>query len=313
MQFWYLGALVAADKMARHLGDTAFADQCRALFEQGRAWTDANLFNGEYYEHRIQLPKSVSDIAPSLLVGMGASDSTKPDFQLGAGCLVDQLVGQYLAHVCGLGYLANPEHIRRTLQSILKYNHRDGLTDHFNNMRSFALGHEKALLMASFPRERPRFPFPYFPEAMTGFEYTAAIGMIYEGQVEAGLACIRNIRERYDGRRRSPFNEAECGHHYARAMASWAAVLALTGFQYSAVDQRMTFAARPGRCFWSTGYGYGTCLLSKQGDTFDVTLDLLGGKVTLHEFNLTGHGVHRWDQVQHWETGAKANFRIPKS
>ena len=33
---------------------------------------------------------------------------TKPDFQLGAGCLVDQLVGQYMAHVCGLGYLADP-------------------------------------------------------------------------------------------------------------------------------------------------------------------------------------------------------------
>ena len=26
--------------------------------------------------------------------------------------------------------------------------------------------------------------------------------------------------------------EAECGHHYARAMASWAAVLALSGFRY---------------------------------------------------------------------------------
>jgi non-lysosomal glucosylceramidase len=184
---------------------------------------------------------------------------------LGAGCLVDQLVGQFMAHVCGLGYLADPAHIRRALESIRRYNHRDGLTDHFNNMRSFALGTEKALLMASFPKDRPQFPFPYFPEAMTGFEYTAAVGMIYEGQTEAGLESIRDIRERYDGRRRSPFDEAECGHHYARAMASWAAVLALTGFHYSAVDQRMTFAARPGRFFWSTGYGYGTCVLEGEG------------------------------------------------
>ena len=40
---------------------------------------------------------SVADVAPSLLVGMGADDITKPDYQLGSGCLVDQLVGQYMS------------------------------------------------------------------------------------------------------------------------------------------------------------------------------------------------------------------------
>jgi non-lysosomal glucosylceramidase len=312
MEFWYLGALLAAEQMARRMGESDFAATCRALFEQGRAWTDAHLFNGEYYEHRIQLPKSASDIAPSLLIGMGASDPTQPDFQLGAGCLVDQLVGQFMAHVCGLGYLADPVHIRRALESIRRYNHRDGLTDHFNNMRSYAIGTEKALLMASFPKDRPRFPFPYFPEAMTGFEYTAAVGMIYEGQTEAGLESIRDIRERYDGRRRSPFDEAECGHHYARAMASWAAVLALTGFHYSAVDQRMTFAARPGRFFWSTGYGYGTCVLEGQGAAIDVVLEVIGGKVSLQEFRLADYGVHRWGAVQRWESGGRLAFRVAR-
>ncbi len=38
-------------------------------------------------------------------------------------------------------------------------------------------------------------------------EYTAAIGMIYEGQTETGLTCIKNIRDRYDGLKRSPFDE----------------------------------------------------------------------------------------------------------
>ena len=99
--------------------------------------------------------------------------------------------------------------------------------DHFNNMRSYALGDEKALLMASWPRGgRPKIPFPYWAEVMTGFEYTAAIGMLYEGMEQEGLQCIQNIRDRYDGRKRNPFDEAECGHHYARAMASWAAILA---------------------------------------------------------------------------------------
>ena len=47
---------------------------------------------------------------------------------------------------------------------------------------------------------------PADTEVMTGFEYTAAVGMLYEGQTDDGLRCIRNIRDRYDGRKRNPFN-----------------------------------------------------------------------------------------------------------
>ena len=136
--------------------------------------------------------------------------------------------------------------MRQTLKSIRKYNHRKKLTDHFNCMRSYALGDESALLMASYPHERPDNPFPYFTEVMTGFEYTAAIGMLYEGQLKNGLQTMRDIRNRYDGAKRSPFDEAECGHHYARAMVAWAGVLALTGFNYSGVTKSIAFAAELG-------------------------------------------------------------------
>ena len=44
---------------------------------------------------------------------MGATDLSRPDFQLGPGCLVDQLVGQYMAHICGLGYLLVQDLIRQ--------------------------------------------------------------------------------------------------------------------------------------------------------------------------------------------------------
>ena len=119
--------------------------------------------------------------------------------------------------------------------------------------------------MASYPKSRPVNPFPYFTEVMTGFEYTAAIGMLYEGQTEDGLKCISNIRDRYDGRKRSPFDEAECGHHYGRAMASWSAILALTGFHYSGVTGEMKFGDITGKYFWSDGYSYGTVEISNTG------------------------------------------------
>ena len=294
MEGWYLGALRAGEEMARYLGDEGFAKECRGLFEKGRDWTDANLFNGEYYEHQIWPAKSKEDIYPGLLVGMGARDLSDPDYQLGPGCLVDQLVGQFMAHVCGLGYLLDPGHVSKTLESILKYNHKDQFNDHFNCMRSYVLGDEAALLMASYPHARPRNPFPYFSEVMTGFEYTAAVGMLYEGQLEEGLSCIRDVRVRYDGRKRSPFDEAECGHHYARAMASWAGLLALTGFQYSAVEQSLRFSAQPGNYFWSNGSAWGMVEIHQVDAGWRAELRLLGGETVLKRFGLD----NRWLELE---------------
>ena len=221
---------------------------------------------------------------------MGAKDITEPDYQLAKGCLVDQLVGQYMAHVCGLGYLVDPAHVRTTLRSILKYNTQTGFFDHFNCLRSFVLGDETALLMASYPKGRPRNPFPYFTEVMTGFEYTAAAGLIYEGDVASGLEVIRNVRARYDGKKRSPFDEAECGHHYARAMASWAAVPALSGFAWDGVAKAMSFdpvvadAAKEGSYFWSNGDAWGTCRIGAGAKTAELAV--LHGSLSLGSFRL---------------------------
>jgi hypothetical protein len=244
---------------------------------------------------------------------MGAKDPTHPDYQLGAGCLVDQLVGQFMADVCGLGYLVDQAHVRTTLGSIMKYNYRNNLYGHFNCMRSFGLGDESVLLMADYPKDRPKNPFPYFSEVMTGFEYTAAVGMLYEGQTEQGLKCIKNVRDRYDGQKRSPFDEAECGHHYARAMASWAAVLALTGFHYSGVDKAMTFAPKEGKFFWSNGYAWGTCSMKKAGRGMSVELTVLQGQVTLSQFSLQDFGNTSFKEPLAVPTASKAQFTVARA
>ena len=217
----------------------------------------------------------------------GRAYISDPPYQLGKGCLVDQLIGQYMAHVYGLGYLIKPENAKKALESIMKYNYRPTMLDHFNNMRSYALGDESALLMASYPRGgRPKIPFPYWSEVMTGFEYTAAIGMLYEGQMESGLKCIRNIRDRYDGLKRSPFDEAECGHHYARAMTSWGAGLALSGFQYSGITKTVSFKPQAGTFFWSNGYAYGQVEMNKKGNDFMAKLSVLKGDLPIESFVL---------------------------
>ena len=302
MGIWYLGALRSMEEMAKHLGESDFAADCRRLYENGSRYMDDKLFNGDYYEHEIQ-PSAGRDSILGMLIhsSMGAADPAEPVLQLGAGCLVDQLVGQFLAHVCGLGYLVDEGKVKRTLDSIMRFNFKETMYGHFNHMRSYVLNDESALLMATYPRgNRPARPFPYYNEVMTGFEYTAAVGMLYEGDIENGLRCIAAIRDRYDGRKRNPFDEAECGHHYARAMASWAAILALSGFGYSAVDRKIRFAAPTQDCrhFWSSGYAWGSCSLSPNGTSCDVEFNVLGGEVRFAEFSLTGLGAKSFDDTQ---------------
>ena len=310
MGLWYLGALRAAEEMARGAGDAAFAKICRALFENGSRWIDANLFNGRYYIHKVVPPKRKEDIAPPLLVGMGAADVANPDYQLANGCLVDQLVGQFMAHVCGLGYLVKPENVRTTLASIVRYNRMDSMRDHFNCLRTFALGDEAALLMAGYPDGRPANPFPYFTEVMTGFEYAAAVGMLYEGMTAEGLRSITDVRARYDGLKRSPYDEAECGHHYGRAMIAWAEALALTGFHYSGVAQSLEMAAKDGRFFWSNGQAYGTAVLKKTGDRLAVTWSALKGEIVFKTFTAAGFATKSFPRPQTVQPGAEATFEL---
>ena len=208
MGFWYLGALRAAEEMAKAVGDGAFAEECRAIFEKGSKRIDAELFNGDYYEQHVT---------------EGHGDLP---YQLGKCCLVDQLVGQQMAHLWDLGDLAKKENLKKTCESIMKWNFKEDFSNHFNNMRTYCGGDESGLLMGSWPRGRLKTPFPYFGEVMTGFEYVAAAEMIFQGMDADALKVVKAVRDRHDGLRRNPFDEPECGHNYARSMASWNCLLA---------------------------------------------------------------------------------------
>ena len=286
---YYLGALRAAEEMARVLGDSAAAAEYARLFQRGSQWIDQNLFNGEYFIQKVQ-GVARDKVAKGLIIGMGAADTEHPDFQLGDGCLVDQLTGQFLADLAGLGNLVDEAHIRKTLASIYRYNYKRNLYQHESVQRVYALNDEAALLVCDYGRgKRPEVPFPYFAELFTGLEYVAATLMLSHGMVAQGVECIENIRRRYDGVRRNPWNEAECGHHYARAMASWAAVVALSGFQYHATDKAlavMPMLQAPVRSFWSAGNGWG----SFRTEALGLTVAVEEGELPVRSVRLPGAG-----------------------
>ena len=134
--------------------------------------------------------------------------------------------------------------------------------------------------------------------------------MIYAGQQQSGVECVADIRARYDGAKRSPFDEAECGHHYARAMASWAAVLAMTGFNYSGVTKTMTFAPREGQFFWSNGYAYGSCSLKRTAKGMNVDLAVLQGQLDLSRFLLRGLGEMKFGETLLIRAGERVKFVV---
>lgn len=299
----YLAALKAATEMARAVSDHAAARDYEQLFRAGSRKYDQMLWNGNYYIQQVQIAPGVkvpdwlqtptSEIedaesslrsAPAAAAGAVAEPELPPKYQYGDGCLSDQLLGQYEAFVTGLGYLLPPDHVRQALKAIFDHNFRTNLATFPNVQRVYALNDEAGLLLCSWPNgNRPRLPFVYSDEVWTGIEYQVAASLIYAGWIDEGLTIVKAVRDRHDGNRRNPWDEFECGHHYARAMASWAVLLALSGFHYDGVAQTMQFSPvwqqDHFRTFWSAGTGWGQFAQ----DTDQVSLQVDFGRLELRQ------------------------------
>jgi hypothetical protein len=215
---------------------------------------------------------------------MGADRPEAPEFQLGNGCLADQLIGQYLADLAGLGPLLDPAKIRKTLESIHKYNYRATLFSHDSVQRVYTLNDEPAILVCDYGKgSRPKIPFPYYSEAWTGIEYLVAAQFIHAGMLREGLETIEDARWRFDGERRNPWDEPECGHHYARAMSAWSSVVAWSGFDYYAGDKTLNLAPKASSLtsFWSTGSGWGLFTVAPENGRNRVKITVTEGVLPL--------------------------------
>ena len=265
----FYAALHSAAALADHLGEDDRARRFRAIAVAGAACMDALLFNGEYYQQR-------------------TGDLVGRRYQFGTGVLSDQLFGQTLAHLVGLGHVLPPDHVRSAVQAVFRHNFREHLTGHESTQRTFALDGEGGLLLCTWPRGgRPAIPFIYSDEVWTGIEYQVATHLVYEGFVDEGLRMVRTARARHDGAVRNPWNEVECGNHYARSLASWGVLIALSGADYDAARGALRFApavAGEFRCFFSTGSGWGRVSIDDAG----LELSLAYGTLLLHSLRLRG-------------------------
>ena len=131
----------------------------------------------------------------------------------------------------------------------------------------------------------------YFNECMNGFEYQAAGHMIWEGLLTEGLAVCRSLHERHHATRRNPWNEVECGDHYARSMASYGVFLAACGFEYHGPKGRLGFAPRLGpddfRSAFTSAEGWGTIAQKRENGMQRQTVEVRWGKLRLASLAFT--------------------------
>ena len=295
---FYLAALKAAAEMAEHLGDSGAAAEYRALFRSGKRWVDEHLFNGEYYHQLIDLTdrsilERLIEADTTVVDGRTAArrdwdeywdaGSGQINYQIAEGCGIDQVVAQWHANIAGLGEIFDPEKRRTALRSVYRHNFVRKMRHTFNPRRVFSLNDESGVLTCSYPRGRPSTVIPFAEETMSGFEYQVAGHMIQEGLVDEGVEIVAAVRARYDGEKRNPWNEMECGSNYARAMSSYALLLALSGFEFDMTRAQIGFHPRQcgaARFFWCLQSAWGTVAM----DTDQVTLRVLYGSIELRRF-----------------------------
>ena len=291
---FYLAALKAGSEMAAYFGDYRAAAEYLGLFEKGRAYADKYLFNGEYYQQNINLnDRKILDKfsgKEKTLIGTGTLKAYWDDehkeikYQIGEGCGIDQVAAEWHANLCGLGSIFDKEQVKKALASIYKYNFKKSMRDFVNPCRLYCLNDEAGTVIAEYPKgkRKPFVPAPYAEETFHGCEYAVASHMIQEGLVKEGLEITKALRDRYDGKKRNPWNEFECGSNYARSMASYSLLPALSGFEYDMRNGMLGFAPKIKvkgcfKCFWSVEGAWGTVKIKKSA----AELTVLGGKLEL--------------------------------
>jgi uncharacterized protein (DUF608 family) len=270
MGSYWLAALRAAEEMARLLGHEAVAAELDELFARGSEAYDRLLWNGEFYVQRLE---------------PGDDDR----YQWGDGCLSDQVIGQWWAHQLDLGYVLPAEHVRTALRSVVRYNLRHGFDGFTHDQRVYADGDDSGLLMCTWPvAGRPKTAVRYADEVWSGVEYQVAAHCLMEGLADEGNQVLAGLWRRHNGERRNPYNEIECGDHYARSMAGWTVLEAASGVRYDATRRRLTVrppaATAHGRYPFVIAGGWGTVDTQTPGR---LSLSVRGGSVLIESIDTT--------------------------
>ncbi len=288
----YLAALKAASEMADYLGEKERAGEYAALFEKGYRWTRENLFNGKYFFHKVDLTDRALIERYDATETYWNAETGEIKYQVGEGSALDQLLAQWHAALCGLGDIFDPAQVSVALDEMMENNFKTRIGDFVNPWRIFSLGDEAGAVICDYPTgaKKPKIPVPYCEETMTGFEYAFAGLLCAYGKVDAGRRVVAAIRDRYDGKKRNPWSEIECGSNYARSMASFALLPILSGFSFDLPRGYIGFApyqTEDFSCLFSVEGAWGTVFVTRE----KMIVYLIEGALDLTAFGTPFDGI----------------------
>lgn len=332
----YLAALAASQRMATLAGDTARAATFGELLDRGRTAQADRYWKHGYFT-------GVPDPNPNL-------------YSQANGLDIDMLLGQWWNDQLGLGPVYPPARMKQALGRLYRDNFHPVLTganphDSYPidtwtpnlGSRVFAEATDGGMVATTWPDggDPKAKPF-YWREIWSGREYAAAAEMIRQGLPGKGLAMVKAVDDRYDGRLRNgplmavgppgnwletchtgegtgnPFGDDECGNWYGRALSSWSLLTALQGFSYDGPAGEIGFAPRyrpdSHRSFFTAGDAWGRFYQARHGNRFTASLRVAHGRLSLGRLDLgrVGRGVRGSVRVRlHGQPvpGARARIR----
>lgn len=284
----YNATLQVGIALGNEIGDKDFVNLCQKIADLGYENIPKELFNGEFF---------VNELDPEHL---DAPNTNR-------GCHLDQVLGQSWALQVGLPRILPKDKTNMALSSIFRYNYQKDVgkyldTATIKNVRFYALPKEAGTIMCTFPNggaeiapgkikhDWDKLTVGYFSECMTGFTYQAAGHMIGEGLIDEGLIIIKAIHDRYDPLKRNPYNEIEYGNHYIRAMASYGAFIAASGFTCHGPKGEIGFDPKINpddfKSAFVTAEGWGSFTQQRKNNIQFATIKLKYGKLVLQKINI---------------------------
>lgn len=280
---YYLCGLRATEEMAKMQGDTALQTLCNSRFKIGSGNLDKACFsNGKWYTQLVDPAHQVELL----------TDAT----------FMDALIGQWWAHSLGLGYLLPAAHIQSSLKYAATKNYCASFDPAKQYPRKFADQRDSGYFLAHWDEGPPKNQLLYSNEFCWSGVLHAFIGLcLYEGLGDIALTAVTTLRQCYDGTRRSPWNEIECGDFYARAMSAFLYFEIASGQEWKYVSETsisLKFAPRPPsesfRGFFIVGSAWGqfSQIVNQSHSNGIAKIEVMYGTLELSELRLQTNSEH---------------------
>eukprot|EP00117_Sycon_ciliatum_P030672 scpid21673/ scgid5143/ Non-lysosomal glucosylceramidase; Beta-glucocerebrosidase 2; Glucosylceramidase 2 len=215
----YLCALKASEKMALLDDDEELAKTFADRYALGRQSLDSKCFtNSQWYTQQVDPEAQIKIV--------------------GESTFVDCLLGQWWGYILELGDILPLDHCQSTVVNIFARNHRDSFVPSEQSPRPFYDQRDAGMVIGCWPDGvPPPNRLTYTTEcAWTGLSHYFAGLCMYMGQNDIAMQVLEDARYCYDGTRRSPWNEIECGDHYSRPMCAFQLFATASGLTFDVIE-----------------------------------------------------------------------------